>query len=326
MLAHFENGRSPPVFSVDDGRMSFFSRHPWRTQIGFVLVIIAGCGGGGGGGGGGGSGGGGGGSLDTVAAFREQYCAIIDPCCAAAGLQMKCAAVVDAASAAAGYYAGAAQACIDGLRARQSSPDFCRSIGSPFEAAPSWYGAAVACERVFSARGTVAPGGACIASSDCAAMPGASARCIEERCIQIRRGKLGDACFGTESAEFGLGVMFATPQSEGALCEHADNLHCDETTFVCAAARALGETCDGTLDCAADAYCPYPTRTCAARLPLGSTCTTDEGACRDPGICSNDSCVAPLLAGAACTNDTVTCASRYCDGTCRDALPLLCAP
>jgi hypothetical protein len=57
-----------------------------------------------------------GGPSDAATAFAAQYCALVDPCCAAAGLGSQCAGVVGGAAFSGPFDETAAAACLDALR------------------------------------------------------------------------------------------------------------------------------------------------------------------------------------------------------------------
>jgi hypothetical protein len=305
-----------------------------------ALGVLEGCEGGGGKGGDAGT------SL-TASAFRDQYCALIGPCCTEAGLAAQCPAVVNAAAMVGYYDPTAAAACLDELRARHATADFCAGFGIAYASVlpTAWIGAIPECLPVFQAHGTTAIGETCRLDNDCAVVPTGVARCVTSftdahggstiamACTHLTDGTQGDPCVGTFSFEIG-GTSWVTDPTptEGSLCDHAKNLRCDGTTQVCVATHTDGDACSEAFDCGAASYCDFSIGTCAPRRVAGATCTDAAGACAGWASCNVTSmtCVLPLDAGAACTSvigQVSPCASGQCtDGRCVGVLRELCLP
>src|SRR5579872_201428 len=83
-------------------------------------------------------------SSGGAAGFAQQYCSLIEPCCADAGLSTSgqaCQALLGSGLGG-NYNATKGQACIDALKQQSSQPDFCTSgLSNP------------ACNGVFSGSG-----------------------------------------------------------------------------------------------------------------------------------------------------------------------------
>ena len=268
--------------------------------------------------------------------FVDEYCARVSPCCSGPKLGDDCRTLALRAAQDLQFDADAATACLARLGQYQAEPEFCSSIGQ------SWYhsgwGAAIPeCEGVFSHRGgsgDLQAGATCIWDDECAAPERGIARCVstdvlsESTCVHLTKAEAGDPCLGTAgvSATETDWVAEATPDGS-SLCYHSEDLRCDARTRTCVGARALGEACSSTLECASDAYCA-PNGVCSVRLVEGARCDFFSGECAGTGACTNETrtCTLPLPAGAACpASGDADCASGVCeDGVCSDPLALLC--
>lgn len=146
-----------------------------------------------------------------------------------------------------------------------------------------------ACNHVFS--GTVAQGGACFESLECAG---------------------GASCTQTDSS-----------------CD-ASTTCCPGTCGAPApTAVALGGVCQGSSDCAGKAYCKFPDSgmgdsICTALIQTEGTACGDIDACADPMYCDLDFstfmgvCTTAAASGAMCNKDELlpcTDARDYCDPT-----------
>lgn len=209
-----------------------------------------------------------------------------------------------------------------------------------------WSAAIPECEAVFgggsdsgvsSSAGSGSPvGAACDWDEDCAAPESGSVRRVpttsifDKICTPVTRGEAGDTCLGTVAeVDGGTVTEWASNATAdgGALCDHADNLRCDDATNTCVGAGQLGEACSTMLDCASDAYCA-PSGVCSTRLAAGAHCDNYSGECAGAGVCDDISstCTLPLPAGAACSDSGGTpCASGSCvEGVCTHPLAPIC--
>jgi hypothetical protein len=256
---------------------------------------VAGCGGGGDGGSGGG-------------AFASEYSALVcdklSDCCATAGIP------IDAGRCRSLFQQKAAEAP-EGLEFDQAAADACMSKLRASEGCAE----VPECENVY--RGTKQAGEACEDDEECARPEGGGeAECdrgfdAPGKCVHKVRGKAGDACAETCTAE-GADGFVATSCSgfgEGGVvgrCFTNDGLFCSDETSKCEAMKAAGEACGGGVPCAAAHYCASGPdggeRTCAPSLAPGADCRdAPRDACGD-GYCddADGKCHAPKAAGEAC--------------------------
>jgi hypothetical protein len=280
-------------------------------------------------------------NASSASGFAQQYCALIEPCCADAGLSTSGQACNALLSEGAGYNAANGQACLDATKQAEGTADFCTTVG----------GNLAACKNVFSSPGggggTVQPGQPCKFDTDCAPGSGAGAGAIcyfssgldggtSEVCVQTLPGKAGQMpCVETKTANGSAsGFNSGAPPSLGYVCNTADGVACNFTTHACTALAATGQTCATDVDCVTGDYCNFAGAggdVCAARLADGASCAGALGnACQPTSICDTTSqtCVAGLPSGAACTSGE-PCASRICaNGKCSSSgdigLSLLC--
>lgn len=115
---------------------------------------------------------------DAAQTFIGQYCALVEPCCAEAGLTSACASQVTSAAQQGTFDPTAGATCLAALTALQGGSDFCGglavSIGSP----TSPWATIAACTPVFQTRGTTPAGQPCSQNSDCAPGPSGGAICL----------------------------------------------------------------------------------------------------------------------------------------------------
>jgi hypothetical protein len=271
-----------------------------------------------------GSGNGGGGPASNGGAFAQNFCNLIEPCCAQAGLGTTgtlCVAFADSASGQDNYDPTAGQACISGMQAESGTPALCANLGNDIPA----------CSQVFTSKGGSAPGGApCMQDSDCAQAPGGGATCFSnfafvdggttqtQTCIETMVGTAGDGpcvgivgATGTEYTWSGTGA----PPASGYTCAVASGLSCDQTTQKCVALATVGQACQSDSDCVPSAYCAYMNQTnvCATRLADGANCGPERTGCLTTSYCdSSTTTCKPLLAtGSACTSSQ-QCSSGSC--------------
>jgi hypothetical protein len=275
----------------------------------------------------------GGGGASTAAAFAQQYCSLLAPCCADAGLSTNtssCAALISGLGK--GYNPSAGQACLDAATQASKEPGFCSStsMSSP------------ACSNVFSnsssgsssggSSGSVQPGGSCQFDSDCARAPGGGASCLGggfsadggfggSQCIQTTTGTAGQGpCIGTingSSTETSWSGNTAPP-THAYVCDVASGLTCSGATHQCSAQVGTGQPCNQDGDCVAADYCDFngsSGSTCTPRLPDGSSCAMSFSACMTTSYCESTSqtCKPALPMGAACgSGNSAPCQSGLC--------------
>ncbi len=186
------------------------------------------------------------------------------------------------------------------------------------------------CNKVFT--GTVATGGACFVSQECAGVGAVcnptsascnpSTTCCPGTCAPApAKMGVGGACQGSSDCNDGLYCSDKTQQctaiatASGAACEALDgcanpmlcNENCSTSTGTCYTPAARNATCDTTqvLPCADERdYCDNTTKKCTQVVALGATCDsagTGNGAtCVAYASCTNGSCVENPKAGATC--------------------------
>ncbi len=292
--------------------------------------------------GGGSSSGGGGASAATVAGFAQDFCALLAPCCADAGLStsgLVCSAFIEEAAQKGTYDATAGQACLAAAQ-QQPASDFCANLGNDVPQ----------CSQVLSSSGgTTQPGQPCTQDSDCARASGGSATCFGQTefldgggttqtmtCVQTSPGQAGQGpCIGiaepggiTEYTWGGKG----TPPDQAYVCSLADGVTCSSTTQTCTALAAAGSPCTTDSDCVSGAYCAFGSggsSTCTARLADGAGCASAPNGCQTTSYCDASQVCTPYVApGSACTTGN-ECQYGCVNGKCSSAgtsfgLALLC--
>jgi hypothetical protein len=282
----------------------------------------------------------------SESSFESQFCSLLEPCCADAGLStsgMQCQAFVALAASQSTYDASKGQACLSALQQASSQAGFCATFG----------GNLPACSGVFassSGGGKVPAGGTCMLTTDCATAPGGSATCFMQTtfgdagstsststCVQISAGKAGDhPCIGTSG---GQDTLYFWPNAmpvpaKAVVCNVSDGVTCDQTTLVCTALAPAGQPCMLDGDCVVDDYCSFSSTgssTCAPRIANGASCMgLLQGACATTAYCDQATsvCKPKLASGVACTG-SLECQGSSCDnGKCATSgisgLSLLC--
>lgn len=273
--------------------------------------------------------------------FATDFCNLIEPCCAQAGLSTSgslCLAFADEAAGTGNYDAAAGQACISGMQAESGTPALCMNLGNDIPA----------CSQVYSSKGgSTPPGGACTDDSDCAKPSGGSATCFDtfsftdggtsqtQTCLQTMVGSAGDGpCVGTvigSETEYSWGGTGAAP-SVGYTCDNASGLTCDAATQKCAALATTGQACASDSDCVPADFCNFDAAmsVCAARFADGASCASDATGCVTTDYCDSTSVTCkPLLAsGTACSTSqqcsSMECVNGACGTTNNLGLQLLC--
>jgi hypothetical protein len=286
---------------------------------------------------------------DTAQSFIDQYCALVAPCCAKAGLTSDCALTVTSAAQQATYDATAGMSCLAALTVQKSDANFCGGLAVITGSQTPW-AVIPACAPAFQSAGVTAAGQACNTDSDCAPGPNGGAICLRSlvpgdgggftstQTCQLLTGKVGVACFGT----YFNGGTESNPSLAGALCDQSQGVMCDDqpstavgsplTSGLCVAGGAPGASCNSNSMCdPAAAYCNFAAGgICVMRLPLGAICTgTLFSECAGNAYCNDTSkkCTALGGAGAACSPSTYPsdCLSGFCNGgTCTNPLSQLC--
>jgi hypothetical protein len=270
---------------------------------------------------------------EAISAFTQQYCDLHEGfCCTQQGKtfdQGSCNLLLSFA-ASSSFDQAAADACIAGLKAAQSSPTFCSDHG----------GAAVndKCNAVYPATGGGSPpGGTCETSRDCAPVQNGEVSCLfsssngttTHTCQAQLRGTAGADCQGDRSANSSFGVA-NSKDATVTICWEADSLYCDATTKKCTAPAALGGKCSPSenLSCAKDAYCARPDTSssstdyiCKAKSKADEACDLySRTSCVDGFHCdsSKKTCQPDTPVGGACNPSAPTCGptAQCTNGTC----------
>lgn len=282
------------------------------------------------------------GNSSSASGFGQEFCQLLEPCCADAGLSANgtvCQAFVSEATSMGTYNATAGQACISALQAASKSSTFCTDFG----------GNLPQCSDVFGpAGGGAGPGKPCNTDSDCAKAPGGSAICYSvtnfvdggttstSTCVQTQKGMAGQSpCVGTiqgNTTYFALNSGMLPGM--GYTCDVADGVYCDSTTQKCTALVATGQTCTGNQECVANDYCAFggtPGTTCQPRIAVGAMCTNSgSNPCVANASCdpTTGTCKAQLASGSPCSTSqqcqSGNCNNGKCSGTSNLGLGLLC--
>ncbi len=282
------------------------------------------------------------GDASTASGFGQQFCQLLAPCCADAGLSTNgtlCQAFVSEAASKGTYDATAGQACLGALQQASKSSTFCTDFG----------GNLPQCSDVFGPGATAAgPGQACMTDSDCAKAAGGGAVCLTQTnfvdggsnststCVQTQNGMAGQGpCVATVQGnvtyfQWGSGA----PPSMGYTCNVADGVSCDATTQKCRALGATGQSCQQDQDCVTTDYCDFSGTggsTCQPRVAVGAACAgTTSARCVTTAYCdsSSSTCKALLANGSACTTSeqcqSSICNNGKCSGSSNLGLALLC--
>jgi hypothetical protein len=262
----------------------------------------------------------------NLGAFADDFCGLIEPCCAADGLStsgVSCHAFITLLAGQGTYDATQGQACITAIQQESTSPTFCSSdINMSIPSCSAALGNQ-------SGGGQVQPGQPCNASTDCAppSTPGGSAACLTT-CIQLETGNAGDTpCVGNMTATGTSYGLSGTAPQLAYLCSIPNGSACDTTTNTCVPLKAVGQPCTSDEECVAGAYCPFTAATsqCAARLADGQPCTAND-MCQTTSFCDTTAgtCKALSPIGAACTSG-LTCVGGTCsNGKCTSGLSLIC--
>jgi hypothetical protein len=273
------------------------------------------------------------GHAPTPAAFADQLCSLLQPCCGAAGLPtdgVSCHGVMDLAAASSPFDAASAETCLADMRRAQADGTLCGGTTSD------------ACARAFPSGGTVAPGGACSRSEECAPSAAGHVDCLQwfpagaatvsGVCTVQRLGQAGDQpCAGDleGSVRWTSWTSQATPPAEVVLCDRASGVICGAAQ-TCVPLTTTGGACLSSETCQAGAFCDLFGLVCTARVGQGAPCTEDQ-ACQDAFYCgpTSSSCAPRRADGATCAVTSECALASACSaGVCRHApdlgLVLLC--
>ncbi len=242
----------------------------------------------------------------------------------------------DIASGKVDYDGGKARACVDTLNALSSCD---RSALAALNLDPI-------CGQDAVFKGTVAVGGACFFSEECAAggtcqrtdTSCTSDQCCAGTCLAPAPVPVGGDCsvVGATCVSGSVCVYDGstspptetcqTPGGVGAPCVSVSScsnpLYCDATSKTCQSPVATGGACDpsiGSLGCNdANDRCDPTTMICTTRLGLRSACDPTNSACVSYAVCdaTTSTCVERPVTGASCdpTNGP-SCLGTTCDAT-----------
>lgn len=264
----------------------------------------------------------------TAAEFAAQYCQIIEPCCADAGLSTRgtlCRGQIDSTT----FNPVAAQECLSAMLAASKNSAFCSDFVG--------FGSPPQCYYYFFGGVAVPPGESCTSRFDCAMAAGGSALCFMQTsstgtCVQTQTGVAGQGpCVATVQGVdtyqvWGNGLLPST----GYTCDVAEGISCNPTTHKCTALSATGHPCQADQDCLTSDYCA--SGSCQPRVAVGAACGNTSGPeCVTTAYCDFSSSVCkPLLPnGSACTGSFM-CQFYNCnDGKCAslstpNALAMIC--
>jgi len=259
----------------------------------------------------------------SSAAYVDQVCALLMPCCAQGHLATDgaaCHALLGAAAQAAGpaYDASAAATCLAGMRAAQGTQDLCTGTVVPTPG----------CDRVFpAAHGSTPPGAACTQTAECAVSAAGSTACLQSldagsTCAVVLAGQAGQGpCLESTSGPLAFNLWSSvdgpTPAS-GYACDRAAGLVC-RTDRTCQPLVGLGGACVGDAECQEGLNCDLVSRTCTTRGGVGAPCLNDP-ACVDAAHCDGGAgtCQARVALGDACDAGQVCPMAAACTaGTCQ---------
>ncbi len=247
-------------------------------------------------------------SAGTAAEFAAQYCQILEPCCADAGLSTsgsQCRSQIVGAAASLGFSPVAGHACLDAMLAASKSGSFCTDF----------LGVTPQCEYLFGGQ-AVAPGEPCTNDSECARAASGSALCFTTgTCVQTQTGAAGQGpCVATAFRGATASVQWSgQPPVTGYTCDVADGVSCNPVTHECTALAATGHPCQADWGCVTSDYCA--SGSCQPRVAVGAACGNASGECVDTAYCdffSSWICKPMLPNGSACTGASM-CQSSYCN-------------
>jgi hypothetical protein len=237
--------------------------------------------------------------------YTDMYCALLAPCCAAAGRPdgaATCRATLVPPSPPP-YRPDMAASCLTLLRAAADTPTFCTAGVAA---------AAATCARVFSA--VVASqrlGEPCPDTAHCLLSPQGPVTCAGPmgmgRCQVALRGREGDGpCVATVGGPLVVpGGDLVGTSAKGYQCHVTDGLYCDDATAACARSKPAGAACTSFGECGPTHYCEDGSGRCTPRKREGAPCAVDEE-CPSTFCGEDNSCRPPPV-----VDDTVV---RLCGG------------
>jgi hypothetical protein len=273
-------------------------------------------------------------SAGTAAEFADQYCQILEPCCADAGLSTsgnycfnQIVNQVVGTALDGQYNPVVGQECLSATLAASKNSAFCSDFGGLLSLPQ--------CYHILGGQ-AVAPGESCMQSFECTTAAGGSALCFMQTsgggsstgtCVQTQTGAAGQGpCVATVVQGVSTSIQSSgPPPSTGYTCDVADGVSCSPTTHKCTALAATGHACQAGQDCVTSDYCA--SGSCQPRVAVGAACGNTSGECVNTAYCDffSSSVCKPLLPnGSACT-DLSMCKSSNCDnGKCASvsAVPL----
>jgi hypothetical protein len=189
-----------------------------------------------------------------------------------------------------------------------------------------------ACEAMFA--GTVAPGGACSSSRECAQPASGYASCTPSAAgatsvcsanSSNQHGALGQTCSGTctSGGDGSVGCSGVTipsggdgPPAGSASCYTNDGLYCVSATWTCQPLVALGGHCTEYSACVDDAQCDTAAAQCVPKAAIGEPCSFSTD-CSPGAYCgANRSCQPKKSDGQTCSSGS---AYDECSGYCLSA-------
>lgn len=256
--------------------------------------------------------------------YANEICDTLAPCCKAASLPTDTAKCKANLVAMCQTSVGKMQARGDTYDAKQGGvciAAFGAEIDNCKEKPrtdPAYDAAEHSCDGVF--KGTVAVGGSCDTSNDCAQPASGSDKvhCVFSSssggpapttgvCTLEHLAAAGEACGSTST---GGGYVSC---STGLTCKYDSS-----GKGTCTAPGAKGAACDFATDCQTGLACSPDTHQCSDPAPIGGKCTYGSSACVDGAYCdtTTSSCAAKKAAGATCEMSS-ECISGSCKGTCQ---------
>ncbi len=275
-------------------------------------------------------------SSSSASGLPAAFCAKVDACCTAAGLNnddSECAANLPGVLPSGASGSSGADACAAAIEA-ESQAGFCVDYGSGL----------AACNGLVPQPFPVVTAGGCSLSTPCADPAAACVATYDKSeagvCVVEQPGVAGSTpCIGTTTSTGSDATTIWIEQDEltpvsGFLCDVAAGLHCDSATVTCV---PLGQgRCSSSAECAAADLCDVGDGTCVPRSAIGQDCSSDPTSCVPGASCVNKACVAmpgspaaasPCVSGnscgpASCTaTDCAPAAPEMLSGICVLTLP-----
>ncbi len=209
----------------------------------------------------------------------------------------------DIAAGKVSYDGAKARSCIDGLNAISSCD---RTTLADLTLAPD-------CNGVFT--GTVAPGGACFFSQECAA--GGSCQSADSVCDPLHQCCAGTCARLVTVAAGGDCTGIDAQCAAGTLCVFSGT---GNTGTCVTLVTTPGATCGGTIPCAPPLYCDTVSNTCKTPVATGGACNPGLGSIdcanlRDLCDAASSSCKPRIAVGSPCPGGADCVSYAYCDAT-----------